>query len=390
MTNDIVERSTLSKDLIQVAGIIQRIKDVQKKAVFSYLELGDLLTQLKGQVKHGEFMALINHEFHISQSTATSLMKMFAKYGNDTKAIEGLPISIAMEISKDNTPEDVIERIQDDRKKGITPTVREIKQLKKEVLESNENETPLGEMESDGDAPSEDRSVLTGEVESDDGLLVFDDEKSLPTSSSTSTSISTSNNNILDINIAINTILEEMSGLEKSLDTINRDSLDSETKAEWKRFSDKLNSMARKINWIVSTKVESQTKKAVKESITEDEATEIVELLRENIAEATEATVPGVGSSQYNNWVTEVKALARNNPSANMENMRLVMNFVKQSKGKPGDKFPGWSTQILSAGKLREKWNQLIAQAKPKNGVKRSIVVDDGIDWSKPSNGRQI
>lgn len=345
-------------DFSKKEDLVKMIKLNLLDGTINYLKAGARLIQLKKMCDHGEFQSFVNSEFRMSKSTCHGLMQAYNKFGDDKKKVSGMGISLVIELSKENVSEEVQEKVFDAHNNGVTPTVRDVRKMKKEEeMQKKQNDLPK-EISSPPLTPIYD---VDGEDVTDD-ILSMSEPK-------------------IEFEDVINQVRDIYILLDTSINTLENINICREVdeKRKLKSINLKYIAATKRLRAIYDP-TEQPSMKVVNERLSDDQAVELVELLCESIsANCKKVPLPSSTSVKYDNWLLEMKKLSRNF-DADHDEIQKVIGWIKDHQN---NNFR-WGEVIQSVRKLYEKYPMICTQMESRGLVvsqKESIVVDDGKDW---------
>ena len=121
----------------QVVQATERIKLRLKRTAEDIIAIGQDLILIKAELGHGKFMPWIEMHFDMRQTQATKFIQVAERFGQIHEIREFKP-SIIYELASPSTPDSVIEEVTAKVEAGETVSVKEVKELKKQIKEEQE------------------------------------------------------------------------------------------------------------------------------------------------------------------------------------------------------------------------------------------------------------
>lgn len=153
----------------------ERIKLRMKRTVEDILEIGRELKEVKEHLPHGQFLPWIEAEFGMSEWSAQKFMQAFKQYGSKSLIITDLSPTVLYELSAPSTPEPVREAIESRAASGESVTVKEVKELKQQLkdLEEQKNKRIKGLFSEKTRAEVELANVLKSQEQKDESREAY-------------------------------------------------------------------------------------------------------------------------------------------------------------------------------------------------------------------------
>lgn len=121
----------------QVVQATERIKLRLKRTAEDIIAIGQDLILIKAELGHGNFEKWIKINFEMKRMTAHNIMQVAERFGSNIQLLYISP-TILYELAAPSTPDSVIEEVTAKVEAGETVSVKEVKELKKQIKEEQE------------------------------------------------------------------------------------------------------------------------------------------------------------------------------------------------------------------------------------------------------------
>ena len=121
----------------QVVQATERIKLRLKRTAEDIIAIGQDLILIKAELGHGNFEKWIKINFEMKRMTAHNIMQVAERFGSNIQLLYISP-TILYELAAPSTPDSVIEEVTAKVEAGETVSVKEVKELKRQAKETEE------------------------------------------------------------------------------------------------------------------------------------------------------------------------------------------------------------------------------------------------------------